>query len=133
MGRKRMSAGVRVVVVQIPIDLGAWLEDEARKKNTSMKQIIVSALELLKGKGAPRVSNVSTASFVRPEPKPQTLDDRFKEIYGYCGGEDKHAWIAEKLGTTPERLQEYLDGTMEVTQAHIDRLTEKVWSLPPEL
>jgi len=64
---------------------------------------------------------------IAPRPVRAPLHDKFVEIYGYCGGEAEHAEIARQLGCPPERLAQYLDGTLEVTQAHIEAITV-IWN-----
>jgi hypothetical protein len=45
------------------------------------------------------------------------------DIYITCGGHSGHDNIAIKLGTAPEKLQQYIDRELPVSQKQIDAIS----------
>jgi DNA-binding transcriptional regulator YdaS (Cro superfamily) len=45
------------------------------------------------------------------------------DIYVTCGGPREHNKIAEKLGTAPEKLQQYILRELPVSQKQIDAIS----------
>ena len=51
------------------------------------------------------------------------LYNQFMDIYITCGGHSGHDNIAIKLGTAPEKLQQYIDRELPVSQKQIDAIS----------
>ena len=119
MGRKATGKCVRPVMVNLPADLGEWVMSEADRKKCSMTSIIIAALEHHRGPKKLERHYVP--------PTITTPDDRlynqFMDIYITCGGHSGHSDIARKLGTAPEKLQQYIARELPVSQKQIDAIS----------